>query len=150
MPFDRNFLIILLNGMSALFAFGIFQITALNFFAIMVENMILKSRYKYHRVLLRVIIANIVSVFAGLVVLYWIPEVMGANIQHSEGVEGSYNLFGLFMGIIGMFIANVLVEWPVYLINANFKEAFIILWQVFFANLISNIPVFLLYSTQFF
>lgn len=127
---------------------GFAHVTFINLFAIIIEYNILKNRTQINRVGLRTILANLTSLIAGLIALVLIPESMNGNIFEMDGDLSSYDNFTLAVGLLGLFLVNVAIEFPVLIVGQNFsKEMKLKIFNVvLFANLLTNLPVFLLYG----
>lgn len=127
---------------------GFAHVTFINIFAIIIEYNILKNRTQINRVGLRTILANLTSLIAGLVALVLIPESMNGNIFEMDGNLTPYDSFTLVIGLLGLFLMNVAIEFPVIIVGQQFpKEMKLRIFNVvLFANLLTNLPVFLLYG----
>ncbi|HAS39637.1 MAG TPA: hypothetical protein DCS93_04120 [Microscillaceae bacterium] len=138
---------ILLNGLPPILGIAIIHVFIINFLAIIVEYLIIKPKYNGQYLLLRVIIANLISVIVGTIVVFSLPELIGhAIVRPDDYIYNNDDRFALVMGLIGLFISNVFLETPAYLIGLKIdKRAWKLVKKIFIANLITNIPVVVIY-----
>ena len=135
----------LLNGVPVIVGLGLIHITLLNLIAIVIEYAFINSRVPRNRNLLRSIIANLLSVLIGFFVIITVPDFLGSeNLGHAEPELSRYDYFTLVIALIGCFLVNVLVEYPVYIFRSKVNKRRMF-FAVLIANFISNIPVFVLY-----
>lgn len=136
----------LLNGIPVVAGMAMLHIVLLNLLAIAIEFGVIKKRETHKRILLRTIIANLASVLAGVMVLLWIPDLLGVNIESTEPeLDSSRDRLALVAGMAGMFLVNVLIEYPFHIIGSR-SHAGRMFMTILYANFFSNIPVFILYS----
>lgn len=138
---------ILLNGLPPILGATIIHITIINVFAIIVEYLIIKTRYPGKRLLVRVIIANVVSVLAGTIVMLKIPDTIGGRFGAPDTyVYTLHDKISFAVRLSFLFITNVLIETPAYFFGLKVDKGF---WQliavIFLSNVITNIPVLLIY-----
>jgi hypothetical protein len=136
---------VLLNGIPPILGISLLHVTALNIFAIVFEYWYIKRKHKISRLLLRSIVSNVLSLAAGLFVLYFIPDLMEGNIMRSDAEMNNHDRLSMVLGLTGLFLANLAVELPVYLLGKRTGKASLTK-TVFAANLISNLPVFFFYG----
>ena len=139
---------ILLNGVAPIVGLGLAHVTVINIFAIVFEYTFIKKRHCIDNLALRAIVANLISLIAGLIVLLWIPNLIGGNIGRADGEMILIDKISLFSGLFGLFLANVVIEYPAYIIglNARSRMTLGLFKTVLIANVFSNIPVFILYG----
>jgi hypothetical protein len=139
---------ILLNGVPPVVGIALFHVSIINVIAIIVEYFFIKRRHNIDWLLLRTIFANLISLLVGLFVLWLIPNSIGSNIFQTEVSLTNFDRISLAFGLGGMFLANVIIEFPAYIIGRKTNRLAVI--QVFktvlFANLLTNIPVLFLYG----
>ncbi len=119
----------------------------INVMAIVIEYFVIRTRFRPRLLLLRVILANLLSVMIGTIVIYTIPELIGGAVARPDDyVYDAYDQFALGVGLLCLFVTNVLIETPAYLIGAKSDKSFLQLVPIIFiANLITNVPVVLIY-----
>lgn len=139
---------ILLNGLPPIIGLGLFHVTIINIVAILIEYYFINKRHRINKLAIRTIFANLLSLVVGLFVLVLIPDYMGGNIMHTESPLSNFDKVSLMMGLFGLFLANVIIEFPAYLIGQKGEklQSASLFRTVLFANLLSNIPVFVLYG----
>ena len=138
---------IILNGLAPIMGATLVHVVIINFLAIIVEYFFIKPRYNGRYLLLRVIVANLISVVIGTIVVYSLPELIGGAVARPDDYTYSnYDRFAISIGMIGLFISNVAIETPAYLIGLKIDKG---IWGlikiILVANLITNIPVVLIY-----
>ena len=138
---------IYLNGLPVIFGATLLHIAVINFMAIFIEYKIIKRKYVGSRLKLRVVMANLISVLAGTFVFYMIPENMNVMLAQMDQPDYVFwNKVALGLALLGLFLTNVIVETPAYLIgNKIDRSTRRLLGTIFLANLITNIPVVLIY-----
>lgn len=140
----------LLNGIPVAAGMAILHIILLNFLAIFLEYSVIKKRETHKRILLRTMIANLASVLAGIFVFLRIPDLWGVNLESASlELHGIRDFLAILAGLTGMFIANVLIEYPFQFIGSR-SHAGRMFISVLYANLLSNIPVVILYFIALF
>lgn len=142
-------ILVLLNGLPAMLGVTFVQVTLLNIFAIWLEFRILGHRLKINKLLLRCILSNLVSLIAGLIVFFIVPDLLHGMVFTPDDYHMTrYDIFTMYCGLTAMFLVNVLLEIPAYFLwnkDARGSSANIIK-TVLIANIASNIPVFILYG----
>jgi hypothetical protein len=120
----------------------------INIFAIGVEYAILKRRFHASKLMLRVILSNLLSVLAGTIVIYTIPELIGGAVGRPDDyIYTNYDKFAMAVGLVCLFLSNVLIETPAYIVAAGvkMKDVWRLISLIFVANLVTNIPVIAIY-----
>ena len=138
---------ILLNGLAPIMGATFLHIVFINVLAIIIEYFIIKRRFKGKALILRVIIANLISVLIGTIVVYTVPELLGGAIARPDTYTYSnYDKFALGFGLFCLFLTNVIIEAPAYLFGLKMGK-FIrpLIKTILLANLITNIPVVFIY-----
>lgn len=138
---------ILLNGLPPILGATLFHIIFINIFAIIVEYLIIKRRYKGTRLLQRVIVSNLISLFIGIIVIYSIPDSIGGALARPDDYDYSnQDKLALAIRVFFLFLSNVIIETPAYVLGYKIENQF---WRlvtiIFIANLVTNIPVLLIY-----
>ncbi len=138
---------ILLNGLAPIMGATFVHVVIINVLAIIVEYFFIKSRYNGRYLLLRVIIANLISALIGTIIVYSLPELIGGAVARPDTyIYSNYDRFAMSIGMIGLFISNVAIETPAYLIGLKIDKG---IWRlitiILIANLITNIPVVFIY-----
>ena len=138
---------ILLNGLPVILGATIMHVFVINIIAILTEYLIIKRQYEGNRLILRVILANLISVVAGTFVVYLIPSAIGHPIAKPDDyIYTAQDQYALGLGLLVLFLSNVLLETPAYFIGLqrgyNRRK---LLLTIFVANLVTNIPVCLIY-----
>ena len=138
---------VLLNGLPPILGATILHVVLINLFAIAAEFYIIRSSFAGRYLLLRVIMANLFSVIVGTIVVFSLPELIGGAMGRPDDyIYTNYDRFAMSIGLTGLFISNVLLETPAYLIGLKFDRS---IWPliriIFIANLITNIPVVAVY-----
>ena len=108
---------ILLNGVAPIVGLGFFHVTVINVIAIIFEYFFIKKRHDINRLAIRTIMANVTSLIVGLILLLWIPNIMGGNIERTDSAMTSFDKISLVAGLLGLFVANVAIEYPAYIIG---------------------------------
>lgn len=139
---------ILLNGLAPIMGATLLHVIFINIIAIVVEYVIIKKRFRSSNLMLRVILSNLISVLAGTIVIYTIPELIGGAVGRPDDyVYTSYDRFAMAVGLICLFLSNVLIETPAYLVaaGAEKKDVLRLISLILVANLVTNIPVIIIY-----
>ena len=137
---------ILLNGIPAIFGASLFHAVFINIFVIMFEYRYLSLRLNMNRVLLRTIIANIISVLVGLIAFYASSSLVPGNVEHLGGdFPDSADKWALIPAMIALIATNILLELPAFLVAQKLGWRKIVK-PVVVANLITNIPIAMLYG----
>lgn len=138
---------ILLNGLAPIMGITLLHVVFINFGAIVVEYIIIRTRFKGSMLLLRVILSNLISVIVGTIVVYSIPEIIGGAVGRSDTyVYTSYDKFALGVGLACLFLSNVIIEIPAYLVGIKIdKDSLRLISLILVANLVTNIPVVFIY-----
>ena len=123
------------------------HVVIINVLAIVIEYFLIKPKYQGRFLLVRVIGANLVSVVVGTIVVYSVPEMIGGAMARSDTyVFNNYDRFALCIGLVGLFLSNVAIETPAYLIGQRIdKNVWKLVKRILVANLITNIPVIFIY-----
>jgi hypothetical protein len=139
---------ILLNGVPPIIGIGLLHVTIINIVAIFIEYSFIKKRHKIDKLIFRTILANLISLVIGLLVLVLIPDYMGGNIMRTDSPMTNFDRISLVAGLSGLFLVNVAIEYPGYIIGYKTNGSLFlgIFKTVLFANLLTNIPVFILYG----
>ena len=137
---------ILLNGVPVIIGMGFIHVTLINIFAIIVEYNILKSRTQIRNLRLKTVLANMTSLVAGLIALVLISGSLGGGIFEMDGNLSTYDKFTLVLGLMGLFMVNVAIEFPVYSYRHDVEPKRRIFEVVLQANLWTNLPVFVIYG----
>lgn len=139
---------ILLNGVPPIIGIGLLHVTVINIAAIFIEYYFIKNRHIINRLLLRTVLANLISLIIGLFVLVSLPDYMGGNIMRTDSGMTNFDKLTLAFGLFGLFLANVIIEFPAYLMGYKMNKAEVqnLFKTVLFANLLTNIPVFIVYG----
>lgn len=138
---------ILLNGLAPIMGATLVHVVIINFLAIIIEYFFIKSKYNGRYLLLRVIVANLISVVVGTIVVYSLPELIGGAVGRPDTyIYSNYDRFAMSIGMIGLFVSNVAIETPAYLIGLKIDKG---IWKliaiILIANLATNIPVVFIY-----
>ncbi|MEQ8477836.1 hypothetical protein [Fulvivirga sp.] len=138
---------ILLNGLPPILGATFLHVVIINVLAIVVEYYFIKRRYYGSRLLLRVVLANLISVLIGSVIVLSVPELIGGATARPDSYEyNNYDKFAMLIGLICLFLSNVLVETPAYLFGIKISnETWNLINLILIANLITNIPVIIIY-----
>jgi hypothetical protein len=139
---------ILLNGVAPILGATIIHVVIINIIAIFVEYAIIKRRFRDSKLMLRVVLSNLISVVVGSIVIYAIPDLMGAAIDKPDSyIYNNYDKLAVGAGLACLFLSNVLIETPAYLIGTTIvrKDVFGLISVIFLANLVTNVPVVLIY-----
>jgi len=138
---------ILLNGLPPILGATFFHVIVINILAIIIEYAIIKRRYKGSKLMLRVLLSNLISVIIGTIVVYNIPDLIGSGLgKPDDYIYTNYDKFALGLGLLGLFLSNVIIETPAYLIGIRVdKDISKLITIIFVANLVTNIPVVLIY-----
>jgi hypothetical protein len=134
---------ILLNGVPVIIGMGLVHVTIINIFAITVEYNILKSRTQIRNLRLKTVLANMTSLVAGLIAL-------NGDLFEMDGHLSAYYKFTLVAGLLGLFMVNVAIEFPVYSFRHEMEPKRRIFEVVLQANLWTNLPVFVVYGLLLF
>lgn len=122
------------------------HVTLINLVAISVEYKYLKRRLNLKGMLLRVILGNCLSLVLGLVAMLTISDLLPGDITRL-GME-FYDVedrIAMLPSLLGLVVVNIAVEIPAYLLDQSENRKHIAK-EVFKANLITNIPIVILYG----
>ena len=134
---------ILLNGLAPIMGATLLHVVFINIAAIVIEYFIIKAKFKGRRLILRVILANLISVLIGTIVVYTVPELIGGAVAKPDDyIYSNYDKFALGVGLFCLFLTNVIIETPAYLFGLKMdKSIWSLITIILTANLITNIPV---------
>ena len=137
----------LLNGLPPILGATILHVIFINVGAIIIEFFIIKRKFNGRFLLLRVIMANLISVLAGTIVVFTVPEWIGGAVGRPDSYTYSnYDMIAMGLGLFALFISNVIIETPAYLFGQKLdRSAWSLMRTIFIANLITNIPVVIVY-----
>ena len=139
---------ILLNGLAPIMGATFLHIVFINVGAIILEYFIIRTKFKGRLLILRVVLANLISVLVGTIVVYSIPELVGGAVARPDTyVFSSFDQIALGFGLLCLFLSNVIVENPAYLIGLKKDKSTIwpLIKIILLANLITNVPVVIIY-----
>ncbi|MEL6534060.1 MAG: hypothetical protein AAFQ98_01545 [Bacteroidota bacterium] len=137
---------ILLNGIPPVIGVGLLHVTVINVLAITFEYYYLKKKLNQDRLLLRTILANLISLAAGILVMFTLSDLLPGNIS-KLGMEYSSmeDRMAMIPSLAGLILANICLEIPAFLIRQD-AEILKVTKHVIIANLITNIPIVILYG----
>lgn len=137
---------ILLNGVPPIIGVGFIHVTIINLVAIAVEHHYLKRKLRLKGLKLRVILANCLSLVMGLVAMLTLSDVLpGVITRLGMDFYDFEDRLALLPSLLTLVVVNIVVEMPAYLFDQGENRARIAL-EVFKANLITNIPIVVLYG----
>lgn len=137
----------LLNGIPPIFGFAMLHVVIINFIAIAVEFWIIKRWYKVRRLLLKVLTANLVSVLVGVYVMLVYPDFIVEQFIDPLEYRQTHSLreleaLRMLAGIGLLFVANLMIEFPVYLLGKGREQKAIkVFLVVLLANVVTNLPI---------
>jgi hypothetical protein len=135
------------NAGSPMMWFGILHITFLNALIGFIESMVLKL-FRLDNNIWKVVIANYVSMFIGLVFIapYFSKAYGNDDFWGGNTSLGSYELNGFVAGMITSYLATLIIEYPIFFWALKDKSSAKRFGLAFFiANTVTNVAMFMLY-----
>jgi len=139
----------LLNGLPAYLGVGIFHLTLINIFVIIIEWILLRKISKVSEFRgIFIVLANILSAFFGLIVASIITDNIGGNFWDGY-IHETKSRFAFIIGLILFIFFTILFESPFYYwAMRKQKNLLTSIKMSIWINLVTNIPIAIYYYIE--
>lgn len=137
---------IFLNGLPTILGHTLLHVSFINILAIIFEYHYLKKNLNLNFLLTRTITANLASVIVGLIVMHTISDMVPGHItQLGNEYFSLKDRIAMIPSLLGLVTVNIIIEIPFFFSEGIKSQKTI--YQVTIANLITNIPLVILYGS---